>query len=226
MDALKEVLIFFENHTISFVITAILILFLVKIGNFYLNHIEENLKLKKHNNKIEETNKINVVIDDLIEKVRMEARACRSYVFQFRNGDYYLGGMAKHKMDCTNEKLNPNGKVSSEKESRQDLPFNLFGSFVDMLQNNDYLVIDINNKTEDYDDIVYGTLSKRNTIKTVRVKIVNLKGWTIGCFCLDYCNEKESNNFEEEKEDIIKIAKNTATQLGAILSMSVKKKEG
>jgi hypothetical protein len=100
------------------------------------------------------------------------------------------------------------------------MPFQLFQPFVDAIYGEDYLVMDVNSRTDKYSAFVYETLVERNISVTVRVKIADISKRIIGYFGIDYCN---GNPVSEAKvEESVKIAQDVAIELGALLSVNKK----
>ena len=132
-----------------------------------------------------------------------------------------MGGLPFLKMTNTYEALGPGARTELHK--REAMPFQLFQSFVDALYFMEYLVMDAENRTDEYSSLVYGILEERNIKITIRAKITDLSGKVIGYFGIDYC--KGSPVTKEAAEAQTETLLSVATELGALLSVNKKDKK-
>ena len=206
------------TYGLAVIISALVLYFAVRFINIFLKDFEQKRNIRKHDELAMLRNQISATINALLERTALRTNADRVYVFEFHNGNTALGGLPFMKMTNTYEALN--GTAKSEMHKRADMPFQLFQPFVDAIYGEDYLVMDVNSRTDKYSAFVYETLVERNISVTVRVKIADISKRIIGYFGIDYCN---GNPVSEAKvEESVKIAQDVAIELGALLSVNKK----
>ena len=215
---MEEIIKMITTYGLSIMISGVVLYFLIKVANILIKNYEEKNKIKKHDELAMLRNQISVTINALLERTALRANADRVYVFEFHNGNTALGGLPFMKMTNTYEALN--GTAKSEMHKRTDMPFQLFQSFVDAIYNEDYIVMDVNNRTDKYSAFVYETLVERNISVTIRAKITDISKRVIGYFGIDYC--KNNPVSEAVISDSVKIAQDVAIELGALLSVNKK----
>ena len=218
MKNLQELIQLMLNNGIGLIILAIVVYFAWHFGHIGLDFVQQKAAGKKHDELMQHRNEINIKIEEILQRLLLQSHACRAYVFEFKNGSYYLGGLGDFKMDCTYETLN--GSAASQMHSRQNMPFSLFQSFIDMLMAHDYLVMDVNNREKEYSAFVYETLVQRGITKTVRAKITDTRNKVIGYLGIDYCKDPVSEDIVRES---VRLTQAAAIEIGSLLSVNQKK---
>ena len=209
------------TYGLSIVISGLVLFFAVKFGNIFLNDFQNKRGVKKHDELTTIRNQVGSVINALLERTVLRTRADRVYVFEFHNGSLSMGGLPFLKMTNTYEALGQYGKTELHK--RADMPFLLFQTFVDAVYEKEHLVIDAENRTDEFAPLVYEILEERNIRITIRAKITDLNRKVIGYLGIDYC--KGNPISREAAESNIDTLMNVATELGALLSVNDKEKK-
>jgi len=93
LNGISVILNYLETHTVSLVITAIVIFFSIRFGNLGFEYVANKLKEKKHEELIDIRANVNKAINSLIDRAMLRSNACRAYVFEFHNGITALGGL-------------------------------------------------------------------------------------------------------------------------------------
>ena len=217
MDGISAIINYLEAYTVSLVITAIVIFFSIRFGNLGFEYIANRLKGKKHEELIDVRANVNKTVNSLIDRAMLRTNACRAYVFEFHNGITALGGLPFLKMSCTYEFVNEG--VKSAQYMRDNIPLSLYSSMVDGIIENDYIVLDPNNRSEPYTHLIYEMLVEQQTLKSIRVKILNSYKQVIGCFGVDFCREDRLPKTEEDMVLTTKLLKETAMKIGVLLSV-------
>ena len=217
LSGMSTIVRYLEAYTVPLVITAIVIFFSIRFGNLGFEYIANKLKGKKHEELIDVRANVNKTINSLIDRAMLRTNACRAYVFEFHNGVTALGGLPFLKMSCTYEFVNEG--VKSAQYSRDNIPLSLHSSMIDGVMENDYIVLDPNNRSEQYTHLIYEMLVEQHTLKSIRVKILNGYKLAIGCFCVDFCRENRLPKTEEDVKMITKVLKETAMKIGVLLSV-------
>jgi hypothetical protein len=216
-SGITAILNYLEAHTVSLVITAIVIFFSIRFGNLGFEYVASKLKEKKHGELIDIRTNVNKTINSLIDRAMLRTNACRAYVLEFHNGITALGGLPFLKMSCTYEFVNEG--VKSAQYTRDNIPLSLHSSMVDGIIENDFIVLDPENRSEEHSHLVYEMLVEQQTLKSVRVKIMNSYKQVIGCFGVDYCREYRLPETDEDLEKIKSVLKETAMKIGVLLSV-------
>ena len=184
INGISAILSYLETHSVALVITAIVIFFSIRFGNLGFEYIASKLREKKHDELIDTRSKVNKTINSLIDRAMLRTNACRAYVFEFHNGITALGGLPFLKMSCTYEFINEG--VKSAQYARDSIPLSLYSSMVDGIIENDFIVLDPRNRSEQHSHLIYEMLVEQQTLKSIRVKILNSYKQVIGCFGVDY----------------------------------------
>ena len=206
------------TYGLAVIISALVLYFAFRFSNIFLKDFEQKRNLKKHDDLAMLRNQISATINALLERTLLRTQADRVYVFEFHNGNTALGGLPFLKMTNTYEALS--GTAKSEMHKRADMPFQLFQSFVDAVYSEDYLVMDVNNRTDKYSAFVYETLVEREISITIRARITDINKRVIGYFGIDYGKNKTIS--EAVIEESVKIVQDVAVELGALLSVNKK----
>jgi len=217
LNGITTILRYLEAYTVPLVITAIVIFFSIRFGNLGFEYIANKLKGKKHEELIDVRANVNKTINSLIDRAMLRTNACRAYVFEFHNGITALGGLPFLKMSCTYEFINEG--VRSAQYSRDNIPLSLHSSMVDGIIENDFIVLDPNNRSEQYTHLIYEMLVEQQTLQSIRVKILNGYKQVIGCFGVDFCRENRLPKTDEDLKMIAKVLKETAMKIGVLLSV-------
>ena len=213
-----EILTAISTYGLAIVISGLVLFFAVKFANIFLDDFRVKRSAKTHDDRAAQRNQISSVINALLERTLLHTHADRVYVFEFHNGSLSMGGLPFLKMTNTYEALAPN--IKTELHRRESMPFQLFQSFVDAVYAKEYLVMDAEDRTEEYAPLVYDILDERKIKITLRAKITDLSRKVIGYLGIDYC--KGSFVTKEMAEKYIETLLNVATELGALLSVSGK----
>ena len=214
---LSRILYYIEADTISLVITAIVIFFIIRFGNLGFEYFANKLKVKKHEELIDIRTNVNKTINRLIYRTLLRTNACRAYVVEFHNGITSLGGLPFLKMSCTYECINENAK--SVQLSRDGIPLSLHSSMIDGIIENDYVLLSPGDRDEQYSNLIYETLVEQQVLKTIRVKIMNGYKQVIGCFGIDYCCGVRLSKAKDDIDTFVKILQEDALKIGVLLSV-------
>ena len=217
INGISAILSYLETHSVALVITAIVIFFSIRFGNLGFEYIASKLREKMHDELIDTRSKVNKTINSLIDRTMLRTNACRAYVFEFHNGITALGGLPFLKMSCTYEFINEG--VKSAQYARDSIPLSLYSSMVDGIIENDFIVLDPNNRSEQHSHLIYEMLVEQQTLKSIRVKILNSYKQVIGCFGVDYCRKNRVPKTDEEIKAIKTVLKETALKIGVLLSV-------
>ena len=210
-----EVIQLISTYGLALVISGLVIYFAIQFGNIALEEARRKRDAKRHDGLAAMRNQVSTTINALIERTLLRARACRVYVFEFHNGTQTMGGLPFLKMTNTYEALGEGAK--SEAHRRENMSLQLYSSFIDALCANDYLVMDVNDRTGDYSQLVYETLVERGIAVTVRAKIMDINKKVIGYLGIDFCNEEPDS---ATVRDSVGIVQDVAVELGALLSVN------
>lgn len=213
---MKEIVSLIENNGLAITISAIVIFFAIKFGNLGFDYIKSKLSIKEHDKNFQLRTDIDEAVNGIVERAVLRLNACRVYVFEFGNGTDTIGGLPFRYMNCTYEALNQGAR--SEVDRRQHMSLSLLSKFIKKLIDDDYIVMDINNKTEDYSSYIWGIIEERKILKTIRIKIVDKKRNVIGYLGVDYCDGREMPD-NETLDKYIQWVKEYALEIGAFLSV-------
>ena len=216
---MNEILMMISTYGLALVITGLVLYYAIQFGNVFLEDAKSKRAEKKHDDLVSLRTQISSTIIALLERTVLRARGCRAYVFEFHNGAVSMGGLPFLKMTNTYEALN-NG-VKSELHKRENMPMQLFASFVDALYKEDSLVMDVRNRTDMLSPFIYETLVERGVSVIVCAKITDINKRVIGYFGIDYCAERPLD--DEVIKEAVKIVEDEAVELGALLSVNVRK---
>jgi len=192
---MQEILTFIENHTVSIVITAVVIFFLIKFGSLGANYIGIKLdhlkhKLKhdiatSHEEDVKTILKITPEVKAVLKELVLQTHCSRAYIFDFHNGQVSMGGLPFIYMSCTYEVLS--GTATSEYHARQRMPFTLYDTFIKGIVDKDVININVENQTNEFDPIVYETIKQRHTKILIATKLVDENKRVIGFLGIDFC---------------------------------------
>jgi len=129
--------------------------------------------------------KITPEIKAVLKELLLQTHCSRAYIFSFHNGQEGFGGLPFVYMSNTYEVLS--GKADSQHHARQNMSFTMYDTFIKQLLEKDVLVMSPDNRTDEYDDMVYETLVKRGIKLTIRTKLNDEHGRIIGYLGIDFC---------------------------------------
>ena len=220
-----EILIAISTYGLAIIISGLVLYFAYKFMNIlfenFKNKHEEKPDEKTHDELVVERNQVGKTIRALLERTLHKTHSDRVYVFEFHNGNQSFGGLPFLKMTNTYERHDQ--RVKPEIHKREGMPFLLFQNFVDAIYAKEYIVMDVNAKTDEFTSAEYGVLEARDIQFTLRTKIVDLNRKVIGYLGIDYCTG--SPMMREAAEGYVETLLNVATELGALLSVDNKKEE-
>ena len=215
---MEEVIKLISTYGLAIVISGLVLFFAVKFGNILIDDFKEKRGVTTHDERVIRRNLVGAEIDALLDRMALRCNADRAYVFEFHNGNMSLGGLPFLKMTCSYEATAPG--IRPEQHRRDNIPFHQVQTFVDAIYAQEYLVMDTENRTDEFKPLVYEMLEEREIKFTVRCKITSLNGKVIGYLGLDYC--KGSAVTKETAETYVAALRETATKLGALLSVKPK----
>lgn len=216
MMSMEEVIKLISTYGLAIVISGLVLYFAVKFVNILIDEQREKRGVATHDERTKQRNSVGAEIQSLLERLVLRCNADRAYVFEFHNGNLSLGGLPFLKMTNTYEALAPG--IRSELHKRDSMPFQLFQTFVDAIYTREHLIMDTEQRTEEYSALVYEILEERNIKFTIRRRITDLNGKVIGYVGLDYC--KGSEEERGRAEAYLPALRETATNLGALLSVN------
>ena len=216
---MEEMMKLISTYGLALVIVGLLLYFAVQYVLVHLEDYKQKRNIKKHDELATLRNQISSAVEAVIERTLLRTRASRVYVFEFHNGSTSMGGLPFLKMTNTYEALGEGAK--SERHKRAAMPMQLYSSFVDAIYNKEYLVINTNNRTDEYSKLVYETLAERDISTIVCAKLMDINRRVIGYLGIDYCNEKPVE--ESIIQESVRIAQDVAVELGALLSVNKRK---
>lgn len=212
---MEEVTKLISTYGLAVMISGVVIYFGIKFGNILLKDFEDKRATKKHGELASLRTEVSSTINAMLERIVLRTHACRAYVFEFHNGSMSMGGLPFLKMTNTYEALNEG--TQSELHTRENMPMQLFSSFVDAICSKEYLVMDVNNRTGECSQFIYETLVERGISVTVHAKISDTNKRVIGYFGIDYCNDKPVNPMTVSES--VGVVQTAAVELGALLSV-------
>ena len=212
---LEQNLKIISTYGLAVFISATVIYFAIRYGHIHLDEFKQKHGLKKHDELAIVRNQISTTINTLLERTLLKTHACRVYIFEFHNGAVSMSGLPFLKMTNTYEVLD--GNTRTEMHKRENMPFQLFSSFVEAIYSKDYLIMDVDNRTNEYSQFVYETLVERDIAITVRTKITDINKRVIGYLGIDYTKNKPIDEAMIQKS--IQTIQDAATEIGALLTV-------
>jgi len=212
---MEDILKAISTYGLALVISGVVIYFAIQFGHVHLEKFKQKRLIQKHDELAILRKQISSTINALLERTVLRAHADRVYVFELHNGTTSMGGLPFLKMTNTYEALGE--KAQSQIHNRENMPMQMYSSFIDAIYNNDYIVMDVENRTQDYSKLIYETLAAGDIKITVRCKISDLNKKVIGYVGIDFCNG--NNPREEDVYESVKIVQDTAIEVGALLTV-------
>jgi len=216
---MEDILRALSTYGFPIVLSGLMLYMAFRFGIILLTHYEQKLDHKNHNELALLRNQISLTIETLLERAVLKSRASRVYIFEFHNGVTPLGGLPFLKMTNTYEALGKGAK--SELHRRENMPMQLFSSFVKAIYEKDCVVMDTENKSDEYSAMVWATLEERDVGVAVCAKVTGLNGKIIGYLGFDFCKGNDFNR--DTVYDAIKIVQDVAAEVGALLSVDKRK---
>ena len=158
--------------------------FLKELGKRRLERVET----PSHSETVKTRLRITPEVKSVLKELLLHTHASRAYVFEFHNGKTSIGGLPFIYMSNTYEVLGPT--ASSQTHARQQMPFTLFDSLISQVIRRDAVTIDLRNRSEDIDPIVYETLDKRGTTVMIGTKLQDEHKRVIGFLGVDFCDDQ------------------------------------
>jgi len=125
--SVESTMIAIENHGITFVITAIVLYYMVKITNLYYTKLEKKI-IKDHAKDLKQmwpqTIEKNTIVHQLLYKALYEYHCDRAYIFEYHNGGHSISWIDFLKASNTFEVVNEN--VQQHQKDLQNLPIGMF----------------------------------------------------------------------------------------------------
>ena len=220
-----EILIAISTYGLAIIISGLVLYFAYKFMNILFEnfknkheekHEEKPYDEKSHDERAAIRNQLGKTIKNILERVLHKTNSDRVYVFEFHNGNQSFGGLPFLKMTNTYEVHKP--RVKSEIHKRESMPFLLFQHFVDAIYEKEYVIMDVNKKTDEFTSAEYGVLEARDIQFTLRAKITDLNQKVIGYLGIDYCTGNSTTR--KNAEMYIETLMNTASELGVLLSVN------
>ena len=183
-----------------------------------------NAKVPTHSETVKTRLKITPEVKSVLNALLLQTHASRAYVFEFHNGTTSLGGLPFIYMSNTYEVLGQT--ASSQMHARQHMPFTLYDSLITHLIQQDVVTVDIRNKSDAFDAIIYETLDKRGTTVLIGTKLLDEHKRVIGFLGIDYCGHPNKLMFKDDADaigEIEKIVFREAQALSTLLYVKIAK---
>lgn len=213
MELLDKIIELISNKGLSLTISIIVIYGAVQLMNIFLEKMKYNLKSKSHDNLLETRKSIDKHINEALERVMLRTKADRAFVFEFHNGTTSLGGLPFLKMSNTYEVVEAG--IKPQKYNLEQLSCSMYDSLLHIILEEDYVLLNINDRNKDIKNIVYETLIVQGIHKTILIKITDVHRRTIGYVGIDYCRKDKDSHGESD----IVILNELAIEFGALLSV-------
>ena len=220
MTEITEILKNLSTYGTPLLIVAIILFFAVKFGNVLVDDFKRRRSGDNHDELTELRNQLSATINAVLERAMLKTRACRVYVFEFHNGSMSIGGLPFLKMTNTYEALGEGAKTEMHK--RESMPFHLFQNFVNAIYENDYIVMDVDDRTNVFTQFEYETLVQRNVSLLVAARITDINRKVIGHLGIDYCGERPD---ETTLKETIRIVLDVSVELNALLTVEKRKEQ-
>ena len=217
---------FMADYGVALVITALVLYFAVKFGLLYYEHIKEKLNLSRgasHDEQMKWVLTITPEIKSVLREILLQTHCSRAYIFLFHNGNQSAGGYPFAYMSVKHEVLS--GTAMSQWQARQNMPFELFDTLVTAVIKNETIVIDPKNKTEEFDDMVYGTMEKRGNVMTICSKLVDEYKRVIGFMGIDYSASDEIPFNEKGIDNVRQVLFKEAQTVSTLLYVKVREEK-
>lgn len=217
---MDEMLKWITTYGLAIVISGVVIYLAFRFGLARLHDYERRMGLirqEKHDELDAIRTHVSPIVSGKLDKLLMRTKGDRSYAFEFHNGSVSDGGLPFLKMTCEYEELANN--AGSELHRRENMSRHLLAKFVDALMRSPYLIMDVENRTDEFSDFEYAILVERKIILTVRAPLKNDRGRLIGYVGIDYGVRPDKATVREAVTAI----QYAATELGALLSVSGRK---
>ncbi|MCL1789858.1 MAG: hypothetical protein FWG40_00615 [Peptococcaceae bacterium] len=215
---IKELLDLVNTHGLALLITIIVVFFAFKFGNLGFEHVKGKLTGEKHEGLLDLRAQVSPAINTILDRTMLRLAADRAYVCEYHNTGGGFGGLPFAKMSCTYEALNSG--VGSQMDARRDMFLSSYSTHINDLTARDYVVLDVNNRTDADTNLGYETLASRGVIKTLRAKITDTNKRPIGYIGADY--SVDDARFRES--EFARIIMETALEIGALLSVNKERK--
>ena len=131
-----------------------------------------------------------------------------------------MGGLPFLKMTNTYEALGEG--IKTEMHKRESMPFHLFQSYVNAIYEHNFIIMDVENRTDQFSQFEYETLVQRGVLLLVGARITDINRRVIGHLGIDFCGERPN---EATVKEAIRITQDVSVELGALLTVN-KCKEG
>jgi len=175
-----------------------------------------------HNEAVKTRLRITPEVKSVLKELLLQTHASRAYVFEFHNGTTSLGGMPFIYMSNTYEVLAQ--AASSQMHARQTMPFTLFDTFITQIIQRDVVTVDVRNRSDDFDPMIYETIAKRGTTVLVGTKLLDEHKRIIGYLGIDYCEGPNKTIFRDNAmKEIERIVFREAQALSTLLYVKVSK---
>lgn len=133
-------------------------------------------------------------IHEKLNKLRYDSDACRTKLFQFHNGGYFMGGKSVKKMSMTHESCHP-GMVPTFKGST-DMMLSLFVNLMELSHANKPALV----TTGSLPDCFFKSYLQSNHVLMFSVLPVrDTKGDEIGCVLSEWCAWSFADTVQEER---------------------------
>ena len=215
MGELTDILKALSTYGTPLIIVAIILFFAVKIGNIFVDDFRHRRMSRNHDAFAELRSRLGATINAILERAVLRTRADRAFIFEFHNGSKSVGGLPFLKMTNTYEALGEGARTEMHK--RADMPFHLYQRFVDAVYENDFIVMDVDNRTDRFTQFEYETLIQRDVLLTIRVKITDINRKVIGHAGVDYCLKRPD---AATVEDAVRVLRGVAAEVGSLLSVN------
>jgi len=177
-----------------------------------------------HNETVKTRLRITPEVKSVLKELLLQTHASRAYVFEFHNGTTSLGGLPFIYMSCTYEVLGQT--ASSQMHARQQMPFTLFDSLITRLIQEDVATVDVRDKSDKFDLIIYETIEKRGTTVLIGTKLLDEHKRVIGFLGIDYCDLPNKTILKDDEtaiREIEKIVFREAQALSTLLYVKIAK---
>ena len=194
------------------VIAGIFMYVVIRAINLFFQKFESKISNRSHDALLDMRFDISKEIQSLLEAALDECKGSRIQVIEFSNSVMSVAYLPFKYMTCTYEIYTPDRSASSHRIDH--LSTSLFTSFFIDLQNNDYVILDIDNKKVRMCGAMYDILKESGDTRSLCVELSTSKGKSIRDVSL-----KKSTEFSPEDIEVIH---SLANRLSALRSVADK----
>lgn len=203
---------YIADFGIMLVVCAIFLYIIVRLVNLLFKHIETKLGFKNHDKLLSMRNDISTQIQTLLDEFLEQHYGDRIQVIEFSNSVVSVAYLPFKYMTCTYEVYRLGKAASGHRIDH--ISTSLFTTFFLSMQDVDYRIFDIDDKTVPMGGAMYDIMKEQGASKSLCTMLHTPKGKSIG-----YITMKKETDFTNEDIDGIQ---SLADQISILLSVADK----